>query len=132
MVKNLPTNAEDARDASLIPEWERSLGEGDGNPLQYSCLGNFMDRGAWRATDPWSHKESDRTEQLSMHVWGCYQRGEHRDIGEGISATYLCLWLCRLLSRACASLRWLVSVEGAFRPLNQIEWIPRQPHCEVV
>ena len=36
-----------AGDPGLIPESGRSLGEGDGNPLQYSCLENFMDRGAW-------------------------------------------------------------------------------------
>ena len=36
-------------DVSLIPGWGRSSGEGNGNPLQYSCLGNPMDRGAWRA-----------------------------------------------------------------------------------
>ena len=37
-------------DPGLIPESERSPGEGNGNPLQYSCLGNPMDRGAWQAT----------------------------------------------------------------------------------
>ena len=37
-------------DPGLIPELGRSLGEGNGNPLQYSCLENSMDRGAWRAT----------------------------------------------------------------------------------
>ena len=50
MVKNLPTNARDAGDAGLIPGWGRSPGVGNGNPLQYSCLENLMDRGAWRAT----------------------------------------------------------------------------------
>ena len=44
MVKNLHANE---GDAGLIPELERSPGEGDGNPLQDSCLGNPMDRGAW-------------------------------------------------------------------------------------
>ena len=41
---------ESACDAGLIPVWGRSPGEGNGNPLHYSCLGNPMDRGAWRAT----------------------------------------------------------------------------------
>ena len=50
MVKDLPTNEGDARDADLIPELGRSPGEGNGNPLQYSCLKNFMYRGAWWAT----------------------------------------------------------------------------------
>ena len=44
MVKNPPANAEDARDSSLIPGLGRSPGEGNGFPLQYSCLGNPMDR----------------------------------------------------------------------------------------
>ena len=49
VVKNPPINAGDVRDVGLIPEWERSPGGGHGNPLQYSCLENPMDRGAWRA-----------------------------------------------------------------------------------
>ena len=48
MVKNPPANAGDTRDAGLIPELGRSPGEGNGNPLQYSCLGNPTDRGTWR------------------------------------------------------------------------------------
>ena len=39
-----------AGDPGSIPRWRRSPGEGNGNPLQYSCLENFMDRGAWQAT----------------------------------------------------------------------------------
>ena len=50
MVENLPDNAGDARDAGSIPGSGRSPGEGNGNPLQYSCLENSMDRGAWWAT----------------------------------------------------------------------------------
>ena len=50
MVKNLPANAGDIRDAGLIPGLGRYPGEGDGNPFQYSCLENPIDRGAWRAT----------------------------------------------------------------------------------
>ena len=50
VVKNPPANAGDARDVSWIPGSGRSPGGGNGNPLQYSCLGNPMDRGAWRAT----------------------------------------------------------------------------------
>ena len=49
LVKNLPANAGDARDVGLILGSERSTGEGNGNPLQYSCLENSMDRGAWWA-----------------------------------------------------------------------------------
>ena len=50
VVKNLPANAGDVRDASSIPGWGRSPGEGNGNSLQYSCLENPMDRGTWWAT----------------------------------------------------------------------------------
>ena len=50
MVKNLPANAGDTREVCLIPESERSLGKGNGNPLQYSFLGNPKDKGAWMAT----------------------------------------------------------------------------------
>ena len=49
VIKNLPANAEDVRDVSLIPGLGRSPGEGHGNPFQYSCLENPMDGGAWRA-----------------------------------------------------------------------------------
>ena len=49
IVKDLPANAGDTRDVSLIPQFERSPGEGNGNPLHYSCLENSMDRGAWQA-----------------------------------------------------------------------------------
>ena len=47
-IKNLPANA---GDTGLIPGMGRLPGKGNGNPLQYSCLGNPMDRGAWQATD---------------------------------------------------------------------------------
>ena len=50
MVKNMPADAGDARGAGLIPGLGRSSGIGLGNPLQYSCLENPMDRRAWRAT----------------------------------------------------------------------------------
>ena len=50
VVKKLPVNAGDLRDMNLIPGSGRSPGEGHGNPLQYSCLENPMDRGVWQAT----------------------------------------------------------------------------------
>ena len=48
-------------DTGSIPGLARSPGEGNGNPLQYSCLRNFVDRGAWRATVHGVAKESDTT-----------------------------------------------------------------------
>ena len=67
MVKNLPANAGEAKDSGLIPGWGRSPREGNGNPLQYSCLGNPMDRGAWRATVH-GVTESDTTEHTHTHI----------------------------------------------------------------
>ena len=49
-VKNLPANAGDIRDVGSVPGSGRSPGEGNGNPLQCSCLENPMDRGVWWAT----------------------------------------------------------------------------------
>ena len=63
MVKNLPAKAGDIRDMGSIPGSERSPGEGHGNSLQYSCLKNPKDRGAWlamgqRVTKSWT-RQSD-------------------------------------------------------------------------
>ena len=58
MVKNPPANA---GDIGSVPGTGRSPGEGNGNPLQYSCLGNPTDRGAWRATVHGVAKELDTT-----------------------------------------------------------------------
>ena len=51
MVKNLSANSGDAEDAGLVLELGRSPGEGNGNPHQYSCLEDPMDRGAWWAIE---------------------------------------------------------------------------------
>ena len=66
VVKNLPANA---GDTDSISGSERSPGERNGNPFQYSCLENPMDRGAWWATVHRVAKKSDTTEHLSTaHV----------------------------------------------------------------
>ena len=65
VVKNLPTSAGDAGDMSSILELGRSPGEENGNPIQYSCLENSMDREAWRATVHRIAKESDMTEYIA-------------------------------------------------------------------
>ena len=59
VVKKLAAIAEDSKDRGSIPGMRRFPGEGNGNPLQYSCLGNRMDRGAWWATVHGVVKESD-------------------------------------------------------------------------
>ena len=66
VVKHLPANA---GDAGSIPKLGRSPGEGNNNPLQYSCLGNPMDRGAWRATVHQVTKESNTTERFNNNQY---------------------------------------------------------------
>ena len=95
--KEFPCNAGDPGSIS----WSgRSPGEGNGNPLQHSCLKNSMDRGDWQATyRPWGHKESDTTEQLTFHPLGC-AHGLCLDIRKKITeAESVSLSLVRSLSR---------------------------------
>ena len=54
VVKNLPANAGNATDVGSIPGSGRSPGVGNDNPLQYSCLENSMDRGAWQVRKSWT------------------------------------------------------------------------------
>ena len=61
VVKNLPANAGDTREAGLIPGLGRFPGAENENLLQYSCLGNPMDRGTWQATVYGVARESDMT-----------------------------------------------------------------------
>ena len=96
MVKNLSASAGDTGDMGSIPRSGRSRGVGNGNPLQYSCLENSMDKGTWWATvhgvaksqirlsahararththththtpPPWGHKKSDTTECAHTHT----------------------------------------------------------------
>ena len=76
MVKNPPANAGNTRDTGLIPGWGRSPGGGHGNPLQYSCLENPMDRGAWLATVHGVTKSQTRLKQLSTHTSVYQLKGE--------------------------------------------------------
>ena len=68
VVKNLPANAGDIRDTGSIPGLGRSPGDRHGNPLQYSCLENLIDRGAWQATVYWVTKSWTWLKQLNMHT----------------------------------------------------------------
>ena len=61
VLKNPPANARDIGDVGLIPGLGRSPGGGNGNPLQYSCLGSPTEGGSWRATVHGVEKESDMT-----------------------------------------------------------------------
>ena len=69
VVKNPPgANAADSRDVGLIPGSGRSPGVGNGNPLQYSCLGNPKDREAWWATVHRVAKSQTQLKHLSIHA----------------------------------------------------------------
>ena len=61
-------NAGDIKDTDLIPGLEKSPGGGHGNPLQYSCLENPMDRGAWEATFHGTAKSQTWLRQLNIHA----------------------------------------------------------------
>ena len=62
VVKNLPANTGDARDASLVPGLGRSPGVGNGTPLQCPCLKNAMNKRSLMGCSPWGCKESDTTD----------------------------------------------------------------------
>ena len=76
MLKNLPVNAGEAREMGGTPGSGRSLGTGNGNPLQYSCLENSKDRGAWRVTvngvaKSRTHRENEREMGLIISLKSC-------------------------------------------------------------
>ena len=83
VVKNLPANARDTGDAGLIPGSGRCPGEGNGNPLQYFCLGNPMDRGAWRAT---VHRVTNSRTQLKCLA--CMQHAGHQQLDKHTALTH--------------------------------------------
>ena len=72
IIKNPSANAGDKRDSGLIPGSGRSPGEGNGYPLQYSCLENPMDREAWQTTVHRVSNDQTQLKQLSMHT--CWSR----------------------------------------------------------
>ena len=73
MVKNLPANAGDVTDMGSIPGTGRFLGGGNGNPLQYSCLENSTDRGAWQAI---VHGAAKSRTQLITSMMHCIPTGD--------------------------------------------------------
>ena len=96
MVKNPPASAGDIRDMGLIPGSGRSPGGEDGSPLQYSCLENPMDRGAWQDTIHRVAKSQTRLKPLSTHVHAVnmldvntLRTGQVQ--GEGLAETNTCV-----------------------------------------
>ena len=72
-IKKLPLNKDiesdcNAGDPSLSPGSGRDPGEANGNPLQFSCLENLMDRGTWKATGSWDHKSRTRLSTIFRQI----------------------------------------------------------------
>ena len=82
VVKNLTASAGELRDAGTIPGSGRSPGGGNGNPLQYSCLENPMNREAWAGYSPWGPQKSDMTKSDLIH------HTKDRKWGESPGPTY--------------------------------------------
>ena len=112
-VKNLPADAVDVGDVGLIPGSGRSPGEGHDSPLQYSCLENPMDRGAWWAT---VYRVTKSQIWLSTHVctpgdirsktrsgWVQFTHVNQGEISK-ITETKIKLWPCKTISLALVAL----------------------------
>ena len=108
VVKNQPANTEDIRDTGSIPGSGRPPGGGHGNPLQYSCLENPMDRGAWPATSTGSHRVRHNWNDLArMHaLWGRHHR---KNILSSLSDLYFCF-----STRTQIHIFWLLSLSGKY------------------
>ena len=129
VVKSPPVSAGGIRDAASVPEPGRSPGAGDGNPLQYSCLGSPTDRGVWWATVH-SIAESDITERLStaQHLLtpGASSSPHKADAPTPAAVDGGCswptaatlLWRQSLLGRCCRTQRrWVITPPWPSPPL---------------
>ena len=105
MVKNMAANAGDARDKGSIPGSGRSLGVGNGNPLQYSCPGNPTDRGAWRVT---VHGVAKSQTQLSARTH------THTQISDK-HPTFQKVWMGRELKNSMSESMWVQSLVRELR-----------------
>ena len=91
VVKNPPANAGDTRDNDSVAGLGRSPGGGNGNPPQYSCLKNFMDRGAWWVT---VHVNTKSQTRLSMHARAC-DCYCHSRVGPMTQCTHIHMHTCK-------------------------------------
>ena len=116
LVKNPPVNA---GDTGLIPGLGRCPGEGNGNPLQYSCLGNPMDGRVWRAIahgvtkSRWGHKESGTMERVTLFTFTFHRRHSQQD-------------------RAAICMRWSVEEKISTvtpRALTLVDWVEDSGVC---
>ena len=95
------TSVYNAGDLGSIPGSGRSPGEGKGNQLQYSCLENPMDRGAWC---PWGRKESDTTEWLHFHFQR-FVKSSHVVVN-----IYWVPTICQVLCQGCVLFHWIFTI----------------------
>ena len=93
MVKNMPANARDTEDAGSIPGSGRSPGAGNGNPIQYSCLENPMDIGAWLTT---VHNVAESQTRLSAHThtYTHMEQGASQTVAVGTSLSWRGFSVC--------------------------------------
>ena len=77
-IKNLPVNVGDVRDVGSFSGSGRFPGGGQGNPLQYPCLENSVDRGAWQAPSPWVHKSRTRLSTCTQQRTVLFMEGFSR------------------------------------------------------
>ena len=106
VVKNLPANARDIRDARWIPGSTRSPGGGHGNPLQYSYLEKPMDRGAWQATVHRVTKSRTWLKGLNTHTslgWAGWQL-----LAEAPEKSAMC-WASPVTKRFCDTCLWILT-----------------------
>ena len=132
VVRNPSANA---GDAGSIPGWRRSPGEGNSNPLQYSCLGNPMDRGVWRAVVHGVAKELDTTywlnniNQQNSNINTCLGNTNFKKLKP------LLLYVCNLCVCSCTHMHTLkhacvfvlVKQAGLFQSPLSMEF-PRQEY----
>ena len=102
VVKNPPANAGDTRNMGSIPGLGRSPGVGNGNPLQYSCVRNPMDRGAWWVTVH-GVAESDMTEHTHTHTHTHTTQHKHC-VGQTVAVIRLLLFVMR---QNCVPLKFI-------------------------
>ena len=110
VVKNPPASAGDIRDAGSIPGLGRSSEGGNGKPLQYSCLENPMDRGAWRATVQGVKKSQTRLSHTHTHT--------HTHTRTNLGASHVVLMLKEPTSQ-CGRLKRRSLIPGSKDPLGE-------------
>ena len=121
VVKNLPTNAGDLRDVGSIPVLGRSPGGGHGNPLQYSCLKNPMDSGAWRTPVIWLQKVGDGWSDLAhMHSPYCALPQIWYYLHIWFSLTFHCslCTLCRQMADTSIFIKLKIKIDRFYQILS--------------